>query len=369
MATVDPEEAPTHELEVEEIESEEEDQEASLKTYEILTYPADFTLEVLVDKFQKGQILIPKFQRKFVWSQVQASKLIESFLLGLPVPAIFLYTDPVTSKSLVVDGQQRLKTVSYFFEGYFGPEEREKRPVFRLNGLDEKSPFLGKTYQDLQDVDEASLLRLNDAVLRAFVIKQLDPEDSTSIYHVFERLNTGGTFLNPQEVRNCVRHGSFNDVLMELNDYGPWRKVLGRPKADKRMRDVEMILRFLALTSWGEKYAKPMKDFLNKFMDEYRDASEAQQEAFGSMFRDTTDVVLDAFGEKPFHLRAGVNAAAFDAVYSAVASHLDAIPDDLAARYGTLRADDRFVSAIGSATTDREVVHNRAQVAEEILFG
>lgn len=357
------------ELDVEEIESEEEDHEASLKTYEILTYPADFTLEVLVDKFRKGQILIPKFQRKFVWSQVQASKLIESFLLGLPVPSIFLYTDPETNKSLVVDGQQRLKTVSYFFEGYFGPEEREKRPVFRLKGLDEKSPFLGKTYQDLQELDEASFLRLNDAVLRAFVIKQLDPEDNTSIYHVFERLNTGGTFLNPQEVRNCVRHGSFNDVLMSLNDYEPWRKILGRQKPDKRMRDVELVLRFLALTCWGENYAKPMKDFLNKFMDKYREADDQQAEQFEKLFKATTDVVLERLGERPFHLKAGVNAAAFDAVYSAVAAHLDSIPDNLGAKYAQLQADDRFIKAIGSSTTDKEVVHSRADVAKEILFG
>jgi hypothetical protein len=355
------------ELEVEEVESEKEDQDASLRTYEILTYPADFTLEVLVDKFHKDQILIPKFQRKFVWNQVQASKLIESFLLGLPVPAIFLYTDPETNKSLVVDGQQRLKTIAYFFEGYFGPEERERRPVFRLKGLDESSPFLGKTYQDLSDVDPPAYLRLNDAVLRAFVIKQLDPEDSTSIYHVFERLNTGGTFLNPQEVRNCVRHGPLNDALMELNDFEPWRKILGRQKPDKRLRDVELILRFLALLHWGPQYAKPMKDFLNKFMDEYREVDMSQLDAFASQFRCTTEIILEALGGKPFHIRAGINAAAFDATYTAIAKHLDDLPSDLGARYSKLKSDGRFSAAIGSGTTDREVVHRRAEVAEEIL--
>jgi uncharacterized protein with ParB-like and HNH nuclease domain len=199
---------------VEKIDSEELDQQSSPPSYEILAYPADFTLEVLVDKWKKGDIKIPKFQRRFVWTQAQSSKLIESFLLGLPVPPIFLYIEPKTEKMLVVDGQQRLRSLAYFFEGSFGEEDRHgNRVVFRLVGLNEKSPFNGKTFKDIQDTDNPSFRRLNDAVLRSFVIKQLKPDDHTSIYHIFERLNTGGTFLTGQEIRNCVYAGRFNAEL------------------------------------------------------------------------------------------------------------------------------------------------------------
>jgi hypothetical protein len=138
---------------VEPVSSEVTDLSASPPNYEIVTYPADFTLEGIVAKYNKGQIGIPGFQRKFVWSIAQASKLIESFLLGLPVPAVFLYTDPEDNTLQVIDGQQRLMSIVYFFEGLFGPAEKKKHTVFSLQGLHEKSPYREKTVavQNLPD--------------------------------------------------------------------------------------------------------------------------------------------------------------------------------------------------------------------------
>jgi uncharacterized protein with ParB-like and HNH nuclease domain len=101
-------------IEFERIKSEEEDAESAPPDYEINTYPADFTLEVLYQKWLAQDIEIPPFQRQFVWKQNQASKLIESFLIGLPVPAVFLYTQRASQKFLVIDGQQRLRSVFYF---------------------------------------------------------------------------------------------------------------------------------------------------------------------------------------------------------------------------------------------------------------
>ena len=251
---------------IEQISSEIDDHEATLPSYEILTYPADFTLEVLVDKWNKGDITLPKFQRHFVWNQNQASKLIDSFLRGLPVPSIFLFQNLADHKLLVVDGQQRLRTIAYFFEGYFGEERAGKRSTFALTGLEKNSPFSGLTYESLRDQDPVTFAKLNDSVLRSFVIRQLHPDDDTSIYHVFERLNTGGTLLTPQEIRNCIHHGPFNDLLIDLNRLNAWRQIYGINSPNRRQRDVELILRFLALYYSGDSYEKPMKDFLNKFM-------------------------------------------------------------------------------------------------------
>src|SRR5262249_11349370 len=149
-----------------------EDRNYSPPTYEVVTYPADYTLEVLVGKLQgddrkPSEIQIPGFQRKFVWSQAQASKLIESFLLGLPVPPVFLFTT-AENIQMVVDGQQRLKSIGYFFEGYFGSETGGRRPVFRLTGLNERSPYLGQTFKDLETKNPIALRKLKDSVLRAF---------------------------------------------------------------------------------------------------------------------------------------------------------------------------------------------------------
>ena len=180
----------------EKIPSEEYDSEVSLQGYEILSYPADFTLEVLVGKWKKQEIKIPPLQRRFIWSQVRASKLIESFLMGLPVPPVFFYQERETNKLLVVDGQQRLRSIVYFFSGLFGePDSKEGEVPFTLTGLADRSPYLDATYQTLRDGNEAAFNKLNNSVLRSFVVKQIDPQDDTSIFQIFERLNTGGVIL------------------------------------------------------------------------------------------------------------------------------------------------------------------------------
>src|SRR5271168_2668706 len=148
-------------------------------TYDLFTYPADFTLEVLHQKLSVNKdIIIPRFQRKFVWSVVQASRLIESFLLGLPVPPVFLYSERNSDKLLVVDGQQRLRSVSYFFNGYFGEEEGGKRNVFRLK-LGERSKWDGLSIADLTPEDHS---KLKNGVLRSYVMKQTNSDDNKSIW-------------------------------------------------------------------------------------------------------------------------------------------------------------------------------------------
>jgi hypothetical protein len=358
--------------EIENIQSEEVDQESSPASFEVVTYPADFTLEVLVGKLkaqgsQPPEIQIPGFQRKFVWTQVQASKLIESFLLGLPVPAIFMYTDKENIQ-MVVDGQQRLKSVAYFFEGYFGPEDRGSRPVFRLIGLNENSPYLNKTCNDLETNDPIVYRKLKDAVLRAFIIKQLNPKDNTSVFHVFERLNTGGTFLKGQEIRNCVYAGEFNILLNSLNLTQSWRKVFGKT-LDKRQRDVELILRFLALLHDSQNYEKPMKDFLSDFMKLHQHAKPNVLTTYGKLFEATAEKVVESLGPKPFHVRTGLNAAVFDSVFVAFAENLSKVPSDIQKRFETLKKNGDYQLQTSSATTDREAVAGRLKLARTILFG
>jgi len=190
---------PDDELEVDEVMDDEE--EVSV-TYDIASYPSDLTLSVLYEMWGNGDIVIPEFQRNFVWNIRQSSLLIDSFLLGLPVPQVFFHVDD-ENKSVVIDGQQRIMTVVFFFEGYFGSENIQgRRQVFRLQGLDPVNPIARKRFVDL---DESAQRKLRSSVLRAINIRQLHPAgETTSIYHIFERLNTGGTPLRPQEIRNCV---------------------------------------------------------------------------------------------------------------------------------------------------------------------
>lgn len=344
------------------------DRQSSPPRYEIATYPADFTLEVLETKWESGEIVIPDFQRGFVWTIGQASKLIESFLVGLPVPSIFLYAERSSERLLVVDGQQRLRSVFYFFEGLFGPERGGRRPVFRLKGLNEDSPFVDKTYQDLVAENEAAARRLRNTVLRSFVIRQLDPDDDTSVFHVFERLNTGGTLLHNQEVRNAVCSGPFNVLLHELNQYPKWREILGKAVPDSRMRDVELILRFFALLHARNKYEKPMKDFMSRYMRAHAIETDEQIERFRQEFIRTVDAIHDRLGARPFHLYAGFNSSAFDSVAVAFAENLDRIPGNIRTRWNKLAPSTQFEDLVRGGTTDAEQIRGRMRLAEAKLF-
>ncbi len=354
----------TTDLEIETITSEDEDSESAPPNYQIATYPADYTLEVLHQKWKKEEISIPEFQRRFVWKQVQASKLIESFLVGLPVPAVFLYNESKSQKYLVIDGQQRLKSIFYYFEEYFGPEEREARRVFRLTGLDQKSPFHEKKFEELREEDQR---RLKNAVLRAFIIQQLDPNDDTSMYHVFERLNTGGTLLANQEIRNCIYHGRLVSFLEKSNELKNWRDILGKTEPDSRRKDMELLVRFFAMRDLTA-YSKPMKDFLSKFMRKNKDASQETMEELRQVFEKTCSVVIDNLGEKPFHVRSGMNAAIFDSVMVAFSKHLAHIPPNICSRYETLVKQNDFKQDTSQGTTDSDRVRRRFEQASRILF-
>lgn len=352
------------ELELERIESEDEDYESAPPDYRITTYPADYTLEVLHQKWKAGDIRVPEFQRRFVWKQTQAGKLIESFLVGLPVPAVFLYSERSSQKYLVIDGQQRLKSIFYYFEGYFGDEKQGVRRVFSLKGLDGESRFHGKKFEDLREEDRR---RLKNAVLRTFIVQQLDPDDDTSMFHIFERLNTGGTLLTNQEIRNCVYRGRFVEFLEDVNGLPNWRAILGKENFDNRRKDIELLVRFFAMRDVSA-YKKPMKEFLSRFMRKNKDAPENTLKNVREMFERTCESVVEALGEKPFHVRSGLNPAVLDAVMTAFSNRLDDIPDDISDRYRKLVRSGDFDQDTRRRTTDVERVRARFQQASHYLF-
>ncbi|MCA1564941.1 MAG: DUF262 domain-containing protein [Acidobacteria bacterium] len=391
---------PKDEIDLESVISEEVDSETALRPYEILTYPADYTLEILVKKWEEKAIRSPNLQRRFVWPQARASKLIESFLMGLPVPPVFLYQDREEGDLLIVDGHQRLRAIAYFFSGWFGEKDDPKRVPFELVGLSDESPFSGMTYQKLENTSPVDFKKFKDCVLRAYVMRQLQPADNdSSILEVFGRLNTGGMALHGQEIRNCVYEGEFNELLKKLNKNENWRKIVGTEAEDKRMRDIELILRSLALLYNVKKYEKPMKEFLNKFMREYRlpphenpkdsdakkkaiaekrKAYEEQIKGFEDIFTRTAQAVVQYLDPKPFHILRGLNAAVFDSVFTAFALHIDKVSNGKAtaakikqvrSKYDALLKNRQYIKWVSAATTDQDVVPKRLKKAETTLFG
>lgn len=348
------------------LEIDETQEDESLVTYDIATYPSDFTLSGIVDMWQKGDITIPEFQREFVWSIRQASLLIESFLLGLPVPPVFFYIDD-QNRNLVIDGQQRILSTAFFFEGYFGVESIQgKRQVFRLQGLDSRSPYYQKRFNELSDSDQR---KLRNTVLRSINVRQLSPSgENTSVYHIFERLNTGGTPLKPQEIRNVVFRGNFVSVLRELNHDQHWRSLLGKKTLDKHQTDVELVLRVFSLSQRADVYEKPMKEFVNKSMRKHQQGNSADVRRFQKFFPLTTRLLEEKLGEKPFHLRGRLNTSALDSVFCTVMDNIQEIPQDLESRYQALKDNPEFEELTTIGTTDTAIVRKRFNLVRRYLL-
>ena len=362
-----PEEDPKEDLE-EDLEEEDEEDDSHIK-YDIASYPSDYTLSGLNEMWWNKDIEIPNYQREFVWTQKQASLLIDSFLTGLPVPPLFFYIDD-SNKNLVIDGQQRLLSVVYFLEGYFGNESTQaNRKVFRLQGLGEKSPYNNKRFSDLSESEQR---KLKQAVLRTINIRQLSPGgESTSAYHIFERLNTGGTPLKPQEIRNVVFRGALNEAFKNGNKDPNWRTLLGKPFIDKHQKDVELLLRVYSLTGNPTDYEKPMKEHLNKAMKADIDFKSQQAQMFFKSFPAWTKKIVGSLGSKPFHLRGPLNIGALDSVLSVIFENFDDINFTiLKTRYKQLRADAEFQEYTMYNTTDSKTVLARIEVVKhlELLY-
>ncbi len=344
-----------------------ENEEPPFVEYDITSYPADYTLLVLWQMYKQGNITIPLFQRGFVWTQKQASALIESFLMGLPVPSIFFYIDN-ENKNLVIDGQQRLMSVFYFFEGYFGQEnEKGKRQIFRLTGLNKKSPYYNLKFEEMEDEDKR---KLEMTVLRAINIRQLSPKnDDSCMYHIFERLNTGGTPLTSQEIRNCVYRGEFLDTLMALNRDENWRVLLGKKMPDKHLTDVELMLRAFGLRFMLSDYDKPMKSFMNKVSSRYRHMNEKEVAVFTNEFTRVCSMIVKYLPTRPFSVRGPFNTSIFDSIFCTMMKHVDEISDDIEAKYCRLIENAEFVELTTLATTDTKIVKRRFDLVERELFG
>ncbi len=334
-----------------------------LPTFEISAYGADYPVDGLVKRLRAGDIDIPEFQRGFVWTGPQCARFIESLLLGLPVPGIFLYREAETSKLMVIDGQQRLRTLQAFYDGLLRGREfiLPRRDPNKYQSI--HRDFEGKTYASLGDEDRR---RLDDSIIHATIVKQDAPQgDLNSVYHIFERINSGGTQLQPQEIRSAVFHGRFRDLLRELDQDDGWRAIYGPPSP--RFKDQELILRFISLYHEVDEYAAPMTDFLNRFMSENRDLSKLQADKIKSLFYDTVGAIRAGIGERAFRPERALNAAVFDAVMVGVARRVSSgtIGDisKLGEAHRKLLDDTEFQAAYRRATANEDNVRKRIDLA------
>ncbi len=338
------------------------DDSPSHAKYEMTSFGIDFDTVGLVRRLQLGDILIPEWQRNFIWSFRNASRFIESLLLNLPVPGVFLGTDPHTNQLYVVDGQQRLRTIQGFFEGKFPGGDGTR--VFALDGVDER--FKGATYSELPEADRRSL---DNSIIHGTVVRQDSPDDGdTSMYQLFERLNSGGRQVYPQEIRCAVYQGALIDAIKDLNEDPDWRSIVGRPSI--RLRDQEMILRFMAMHYQGGDYSRPMADFLSAFADKNRNPSSEWINETSELFKRVVSSFASAKGTAAFRVTGGriVNAAVFDSMSVGLAQRLtEHRPLDVesisAVHDGLIKRLD-YLGAVTSGTSQERSVETRMRIAK-----
>jgi uncharacterized protein with ParB-like and HNH nuclease domain len=324
----------------------------------IISYNVSNTVEILISKIKNNEIdLQPEFQREFVWDKKRCSFFIDSLIIGLPIPSIFLGKRKNEETFFVIDGQQRLKTIYSFFTGLYGSLDSTTK--FKLIGLDKKKYNL-HTYDELDEVDKR---KFKNAVLNTTIIENIE-DDPVIVNDIFHRLNTGGMPLNDQEIRNCIYRGPFNEYLIALNQNVNWRKLLGRMSPNKRLRDIELVLRFVTLYSSYQEYKEPLRDYLHKFMeDNIKGIPEADK--VKQVFDETCEIIVTKIGADAFRLKKYFNRALCDAVLLGVAMNITnkSLSNNLKEQHQKLVNDKGMLMYVTVSTTLESNLKGRIDTA------
>jgi len=255
---------------------------------EISLEKADRSLSELKRWYDDGDLIVdPEWQRNYVWNNRQASKLIESFLLNIPVPVVYL-AKTTNDAYEVIDGLQRLTSVFKYLDN-----------SFKLTGLDLLTDANGC---DFKSLEKGLQRKLRNSTLRSFELSSGTNSDIHFI--VFERLNTGGTKLNDMEIRNCLFRGKLNSLIKELAENSNFLLSVNQPSLGKRMGDRALILRFLSFYERTHKKCRQgLKKFLNEFFETYRNPSDQKLDEYRSIFDHCMKAAVSVFGDKSYRLK------------------------------------------------------------------
>ena len=231
---------------------------------DLVVYSRDWTIATILSQIEQKNIdLNPKFQRRNAWNDSRRSKLIESLVAGLPVPEIVLAEDQKKKKAFVViDGKQRLLTIAGFVDPTIGYWNNA-----RLKDLKLRKDLNKTTYEQLKTEPRLAdeYREFMNADIRCTIISNFKSDDA--LYDIFYRLNTGSVPLSTQELRQVLHKGPFADFLVQVtNTPQPIHAVLGLTGPDTRLKDVEIVLRFIAIVLFGNLYKGNLKKFLDDTM-------------------------------------------------------------------------------------------------------
>jgi len=379
-----------------EAEKDEEGEDFSVKEYDVTSVPNDFNIRTIYDFVDSGVVTMPGFQRNYVWDQKRASKLIESLIIGLPIPQIFLYEES-RNKFSVIDGQQRLMSIFYFKKKRFPRMERRaalRKIVDAKGGVPAEvmaddhyftnfnlqlaaglpgqiNRFNKLNYDTLGEYQAIFDLR----TVRNVVIRQNSPEDDdSSIYEIFNRLNSGGVNLTPQEIRVSLYHSRFYEMIDRLNQLPKWRQLVGQEEPDLHAKDIEILLRAFAMLWYSIEYKPSMTRFLNLSSLRFKRFKDPDIKYCHDLFVSFLDA-CERLDNKSFVSRLGsrFNISTFEAVFVAVASGPFSargliIEKVNAEKLEELKANVDFLGATQTSTASSSNVALRQKKAKELLL-
>ncbi|MDV3951733.1 hypothetical protein CMT77_05825 [Elizabethkingia anophelis] len=278
-------------------------------------YPANYTNEeldikeahmqvvTLLRRKKQDKIVIPPFQRNQVWKPQQKSKFIESLILNIPIPPFYISQD-LDGKMIIVDGLQRSSAIFDFLNGDYA-----------LVGLEALPLLNGKYYSELGDLQA----RIEDRELLLYILKPSVP--MSIVYDIFNRINSNGTPLTRQEIRNCIYIGKATSLLAGLAETIEFKAAIDKGIPSLRMKDREAILRFFAFSSPNaiEEYKGDLDDFLGKTMRRINRMSNSEIDELKRRFSRVMELTFDFFGSNNFRLptqnsRGRINIALMECV-------------------------------------------------------
>jgi hypothetical protein len=339
------------------------------KQRELVTSVVDYNLSTLADLVENNDIdLSPKYQRRYRWDGERQSKLIESFLMNVPVPPVFLNEDAYGQYS-VIDGKQRLNAIRNFLRG-----------TLTLKGLEIFSDINDHTFDDLPSRLQ-TIIRTRPTLRAVIVLRQSDTDIK---FEVFRRLNTGGVKLNAHEIRNSVYPGPLNDLILDLSVDKRFHRLLGIKNPDKsaiyrEMRDAEFVLRFFAFRNTWQDFSGGIRRRMDSFMEHNQRPSVTDLDEMKGDFIATLDGVEAAFDDHSFQRwvperqqwRQQVLASLYDAQMFAFrgfpADRIAARSDKLVEAFKLLFSNDEFRKSIDAATNTPAYFKNRISIVRSML--
>ncbi len=321
-----------------------------------------FSIFEYLRQLDKGKIIIqPDFQRNQVWNRVQKSQFIESIILNFPLPPIYL-NETKESKYIVIDGLQRSTALQQYYLG-----------GFPLTGIEALPKYNGLKFKELPEVLQS---KFEDKKLTVFVLKPSTP--MVVIYDLFNRINTGGTQLNRQEVRNCIFIGQSTKMLKELSEQHYFSQAIDWGVKATRMKDREVILRYLAFRwfDYQKEYTGDMSEFVESAMRKINKMDDDKLSEIKDDFQRVMKWSFKIWNKANFRLptdytRGTINTAILESVCNYLSTKSDSFLEEnkktIYENYNSLIGNPKYFEAVTKSTGNKAKVLDRFKLAFDVL--